>query len=161
MLEMGKYGNPAIDGAASGGCSDTTASRKNVRAARIAAGQLWTSHRDIVTLKTRHASARRHSSGAGWRRRHDPSRRRSGRSILVFRSQPPRTDARRGIKSGKRSDGSTTRPGAVRATRRPSHDGPGKRLAHQERAGRANSTRIRNATQIGAAGRLGKFFSSL
>src|SRR5271156_4572324 len=70
MLEMGKYGNEA-PGAASGNCSDATASRQNLRAASVAAGKSWICHRDIVNLETRRRLARRHSRSAAWRQCHD------------------------------------------------------------------------------------------
>jgi hypothetical protein len=67
-----------------------------------------------------------------------------------------------GDQSAKPSDGSTTRLDIIRAGRRPSHDGPGKCLAQptSESTG-ADSVRIRNASKIGAPGRLGKFFSRM
>jgi hypothetical protein len=53
-------------------------------------------------------------------------------------------------------------PRPLRATRRPSQDGPGSMpRSTNERASCANSVRIRNALQIGAFTRVGKFFSHM
>src|SRR5580700_1034369 len=113
MLEMGKYGNET-PGAASGNCSDATASRQNLRAASVAAGKSWICHRDIVNLETRRRLARRHSKSAAWRQCHDSIQAArlcpAGRFLASACSHPARTLAG-ASNSSKRSDGSTTRTG--------------------------------------------------
>lgn len=69
----------------------------------------------------------------------------SDRSIPGFRLQSPRTDARRGIEDGKRSDGSTTRPGAFAQPAGHPLMVPARASLNKKQAGRANSVRIRNA----------------
>jgi hypothetical protein len=80
--------------------------------------------------ETRRGTARRHSSGAEWRRCHDPGRaasrfRQVDRcfSLAIFLRRPLRAD-----RSGEPSDGPTTRPDVIRASRGPSYDSPGKSL---------------------------------
>ena len=95
MLEMGKFGDWETSAAASAGRRRQTAAPATTRAAWIAAGGWWFRHRDIVILKTRRGTARRHSSGAAWRRCHDPgraaSRFRQVDSLLSARNLPAQT----------------------------------------------------------------------
>ena len=114
MLEMEKYGNGAA-GAASGNCSDARASKQNARAARVAVAAEWICHRDIVNLKQSvawHAALQAAPRGAdvttSIRAAAGPC---LAGQLPAFRLQSSRADARRVIESGKRSDGSTTRPG--------------------------------------------------
>ena len=139
MLEMGKYGNEA-PGAASGNCSDATASRQNLRAASVAAGKSWICHRDIVNLETRRRLARRHSMSAAWRQCHDSIQAAppafAGRSIPGFRLQSPRANVRRGIEKQQAIRRVNNPHGPIRTTCRPSHDGPGETpRSTKERAG--------------------------
>jgi hypothetical protein len=115
MLEVGKYGNE-VAGAASGNCSDATASRQNLRPAFVVAGEYWICHRDIVNLENKPL--------LGWpplkqRRmvpmsRFDPSRAArlcpAGPFLASACSLPAQTLAG-ASKEGKRSYGATTRTG--------------------------------------------------
>jgi hypothetical protein len=73
MLEMGKYWDRATRAAGSGWCSDVSRSRRNIRAARMAAGDLWFCHRSIVNLKTKRGLAHRHPPARHGADRHDPN----------------------------------------------------------------------------------------
>jgi hypothetical protein len=132
MLEMGKFGGWETSATAKVGRRGATAAPRTLRAARIAAGRFWFCHRDIIILRTRRGTARRHSNGAAWRRCHDPGRAAGlcpGRSIRCFllaifpRKLPPTDHSREPLA------GPTSCPDVVRTGRRPSHDGPGECLA--------------------------------
>jgi hypothetical protein len=143
LLEMGTYRN---------GDSVEPFRRRRITAKRprrpSGAGEWSICHRDIVNLITRRRLARRHSSGAPWRRGHDsidPHCRPSGRSIPGLRSDSPPADARRGIESGKRSDGRTTRLGLFAQPAGHRMMVPANASPRQKASQRAKSVRIRNA----------------
>jgi hypothetical protein len=131
MLEVGKYGNE-VAGAASGNCSDATASRQN-----FALPLWWPANSEFAigtssTWKTSHCLAGRHSSSAAWFRCHDSIRAALPAFVRQVDSWLPL-----GVSPRRRSPGLKRRQAIrwvdnphrpIRATRRPSQDGPGKRL---------------------------------
>jgi hypothetical protein len=129
MLEMGKFRDCETRAAAPTGRRHPTVTPTTTRAARLAAGLLWYRHRDIVILKTRRGTGRRNSSSAVWRRCHDPGRAASrfpaGRFVASSAQSSLRVPSP-ADHSGEPSDGPTTRPDVIRASRGPSHDSPGK-----------------------------------
>ena len=130
MLEMGNFGDWETSAAASAGRRRQTAAPATTRAAWTAAGGWWFRHRDIVILKqgvARLVAIQAAPNGADVTIQDAPPAV-SGRSIrcfslAIFLRRPSRAD-----RSGEPSDGPTTRPDVIRASRGPSYDSPGKSL---------------------------------
>jgi hypothetical protein len=145
-LEMGEYRNEAAS-AVSESRSDAAASQQNLRTARVAAGESWICHRNIVNLKqsvARHAAIQAAPPGADVTIRSEPSC--LVRQVVPgFRLQSPRAECSPRHRTWQAIRRVDDPPRPVRATHRPSHDGPGKTpRSTNERAGRANLVRIRN-----------------